>query len=191
MAIHRVRVPWTGSPVVGPAVSTFYLAQMSDTTGLTAIKNFFTALTGRIASGVQWTVPSGGDIINESDGTLAGSWSFPGGGGVVSAVGGTIWAPGVGARVQWRTNGLHNERRVVGSTFLVPLDISEFEGAGALAAACVTALQNAATGLVTGCAGDLVIWSRPKDEATADGEVNAVTSAIAPDKVSWLRSRRT
>jgi len=189
--MHRVRVTWTGAPVVGPSVSTFYFEELATDAPITALKNFFTANILRHPTGIQWTIPSSGDILNETDGSLAGSWSFPGAGGVVASTGPSNFANGVGYRVQWRTNGIHNERRVIGSTFMVPMEATAFEGAGNIVAGTITAVQTAASAFVTACAGDLVIWSKPKDESTADGELNAVVSAIMPDKVSWLRSRRT
>jgi hypothetical protein len=97
----------------------------------------------------------------------------------------------VGARVKWNTNGLFGDRKVVGSTFIVPLIINAYEGAGNLTSAVITNLQSAANALVTDMAGDMVIWSRGRVGGPPIGEKNAVVSASAPDKVSWLRSRRT
>jgi hypothetical protein len=190
MAIHRIRTTWTGSPLVGSGVSTFYAEAMASDALLTALKAFYTAIKGMVPTGVTWTVQSSGDIVNESDGTLAGSWSFPGGGGTVTSSGSPNFVNGVGARVKWRTNGIHGDRRVVGSTFIVPLDMLQYEGAGNIVSTTVTGLQAAANTLVTSSGGDWVIWSKPAKGGT-DGEVNPVVAGTAPDLVSWLRSRRT
>jgi len=190
MAIHRIRVTWSGGALVGPGVSTFYAKTMSSDALLTAIKDFYTAIVMQVPTGVQWNVLSSGDIINESDGTLAGSWSFPGAGGTVSSGFAETFVNGVGARVKWRTNGIHNGRRVTGSTFIVPIPISKYEGGGNLVANIVNTLQSAGDALVAASGGDMVIWSKPA-KGGSDGESSVVTSCQAPDLVSWLRSRRT
>jgi hypothetical protein len=110
---------------------------------------------------------------------------------VVVSTGGATFANGVGARIKWRTNGIHGDRKVVGSTFIVPLIQNCFEGAGNLTPTTVTLMQNSANALVTAAAGDLGIWSRPAAGGGSDGEWNAITAGVAPDLVSWLRSRRT
>jgi hypothetical protein len=190
MAIHRLRVTWAGSPVVGPGVSTFFFRDLSSGAPIDAIKAFFTSVKAEVAAGVTWNVQSSGDILNETDGSLAGSWSFPAAGGTVLSTGTGQFANGVGARVKWRTNGTFKGRRVVGSTFLVPAPVLSYEGAGNLQSISVSAIQAAGNTLVSAVGGDMVIWSRPGKGET-NGEVNSVTACQAPDLVSWLRSRRT
>jgi hypothetical protein len=143
---------------------------------------------GVVPSGVQWVIPSSGDIIESVDGSLAGSWSDPGTGGTVASSGVGSWANGVGARIVWNTDGVFNGDRVRGSTFIVPLWISAYEGAGNLTSTTITQLQNTADALVAALP-ELGIWSRPA--GLSQGEFNAVVSATVPDRVSWLRSRRT
>lgn len=191
MTLARIRVTWSGSPVVGPGVSTFYQSTMADASGLAAIKSFYTSLAGMCPSGLSWTIPSTGDFLNESDGSLAGSWSFPGAGGVVAASTASTWVNGVGARIKWQTNGIHKGRKVVGATFMVPVVVGAYEGSGNLVGSYVTLLQSSANALVSGMGGDMYVWSRPTAGGGTDGKKSAVTAAQAPDYVSWLRSRRT
>lgn len=186
--LERIRVTWTGSPVVGPSVSTFYRDVANPATVLAALTSFFTAIAGVLPAGLQIAVQGSGDLIESTDGSLAGSWSGSGG-GVVNASGSSGFTMGVGARVVWGTNGVHGGRRVKGSTFLVPISSNNFEGAGAIAASFISTVQAAADTLVNDTDGAMVILSKPS--LTESGEFSPVVSALVPDAVSWLRSRRT
>lgn len=188
--LKRYRVTWAGSPVVGAGLSTFYESPESGVGGADAIEAFFDAIKGAVPDGVNWTIPSNGDLITAETGDLVGVWSDPGTGGVVSSSGGAAFVNGTGARVVWNTAGLFEGRRVRGSTFIVPLVSGAFEGAGNINSGNVTLLQNAANTLV-GALDNFAIWSRPNNAAGDNGEANQVTSASVPDKVSWLRGRRT
>lgn len=188
--LKRYRVTWTGGPVVGSGLSTFYESPDSSVGGADDIEAFYTAIKSQCPNGLQWTIPSSGDILVAETGDLEGSWSDPGTGGVVTADGGTAFVNGVGARIRWNTAGIFSGRRVRGATFVVPLCTFAYEGAGNITSAQLAVLQSAADGLVAGLA-DFVIWSRPNNIAQDNGMVSPVTSATAPDFVSWLRGRRT
>jgi hypothetical protein len=152
------------------------------------VEDFFDAIKDRLAGGTIVTVPSAGDVISDTDGSLQGVWGS-GGGVAITGTGNTLYAAGVGARVQWRTAGVNNGRRVVGSTFIVPLDNNQYATDGTLATVCVGDLQAAGDALVTAQLSAFTIWSRSQDGGA--GANHEVTSCLAPDKVSWLRSRRT
>ena len=189
MAImKRYRVTWSGAPVVGPSVSTFYESPESGVGGADDLETFFGAIADRIALGVQILVPSSGDLVESTTGDLVGTWSDPGTGGTVNSTGNSGFTNGVGARIVWNTGGLFNGRRVRGSTFIVPLGIDAYEGAGNITSTMITDLQAAADALVATTA-PFGVWSRPT--AANNGEFNEWTSARVPDAVSWLRSRRT
>lgn len=186
--MKQYRVSWTGSPVTGPGVSTFYESPSSGVGGADELVNFFIAIAGVVPAGVQWNIPSSGDLIESTNGHLAGSWSDPGTGGTVGSSGGTGFVNGVGARVVWQTNGIYHNQRVRGSTFIVPMATNSFEGAGNLTAAAIATLQGAADALVSAFP-TMGIFSNPR--GGTDGEFNPVVSALVKDQVSWLRSRRT
>ena len=93
-------------------------------------------------------------------------------------------------RFVWNTGARRSGRLVRGSTFLVPVIRSTFDGPGHVDDAARTALQTAATNLVTAAGANLRILSRPGVRVTTGGSA-AIISATVPDKVSWLRSRRT
>lgn len=175
---------------MGPGLTTFYESPESGVGGADAIEAFFDGLKGAVPDGLQWSIPSSGDLITAETGDLVGTWSDPGTGGVVSATGGTAFVNGVGARIVWNTNGLFGDRRVRGSTFIVPLVSGVYEGAGNINAGNLSLLQTRADALVAAL-DNFAIWSRPNNLAGDNGEANQVTSATVPDKVSWLRGRRT
>ena len=186
--IARLRVQWAGSPVTGPSISTFY-SNASGGVGLAdAVLDFFDATKTLFPFNLQWTVPSNGDVIQDTTGDLTGTWSSPGEGGTVTTSGAANWTQGVGTRIVWNTAGLFHGRRVKGSTFLVPLWSGAYEGAGNITAATISTLQSAGNALIAAHP-DLVVWSNPR--GGSDGEVNVISSCTVPDAVSWLRSRRT
>jgi hypothetical protein len=187
--LMRYRVAWTGTPVVGGGLSTFYFADGTAPAAIpTNTKALFTAIKGLFNSGITWNFPNGGDIINDADGALVGSWT---GGAATTEVGSTAnpYAAGVGCIISWNTTGIHRRRRVKGRSFLVPLLSNQYDFDGTILNTAVTTIQNAATALATSST-PLVIWSRPHKGA-ADGASFAVTAATAMDKVATLKSRRT
>lgn len=189
-SILRMRAVWGGSGVTGPGVSTFYFAQ-SGSGFPAAVRTFFEAVKANIPSSVTITVPNDGDIINDTNGELAGSWSEPSGGGITTGTFSGDYSQGVGIRCVWTTAGIYRGRRVKGSTFIVPIGGALFGTNGQLDPATQAIFQTAASNLVASTA-DLVVYSRFSDVDThTDGESNLVTSATVPSLVSWLRSRRT
>lgn len=185
--LARVRVEWSGTPVTGPGLSTFYFDSAGE--GWVAdLVTFFTAVRAFVPTGAAMTVPSSGDLIDDASGELVGAWSEPGG-ALVAGNGNGTWPQGVGARVVWATDGIRNGRRVKGSTFIVPIVSSSFEGASGLTAGAQSGLGNAANALVTAQAGTMRIWSRPLPGQA--GTSSVVIDGDVPDKVSWLRTRRT
>lgn len=187
--MERLRVTWSGNNVVGPGLSTFYGDEGEGGLDPDAILDFFDTIKGSLLAGTTITIPDGGDLMNEATGEIGGYWSNPGTGGVV--VGGTpgAYAAGVGARAVWRTGGVVSGRRVVGSTYLCPLTFNAYAGDGTLDPGTVSTLSGAAAQLAADAGPGMVIWSRPAPGRA--GTMHAVTDGSVPDKVSWLRSRRT
>lgn len=186
VALARLRATWSGSPVVGPGVSTFYF-DSADTGASTSLLDFFDTSPIAFPAGLIITIPSGGEIIDSVTGELAGTWNDPGTGGTVTGTNTAAFAKGVGMQVRWATSGIVGGRRVVGSTFLAPLSSGNFDTDGTLTSAVVTAWQAAANNMLTDGV-DWKIWSRPKPGR--GGEANSIISATIPDRPSWLRSRR-
>lgn len=184
-SIDRVLVTWTGANAL-PGVSVFY-----GTPGAPALANdlyaFFDAIKALIPSVVTLTIPAAGDMVDDVTGALSGTWSASGV-GTIGGIGPGAYAAGVGARVVWRTNGVRNGRRVRGSTFVCPLITNCYENDGSLSSSTIGTLTTAAGAVVT--AGRLLVWSRPTNSTSGDGESNVVNAAQVPDRVTALRSRR-
>lgn len=183
----RLRTLWSGPPVVGEGVSTFYLDEGASGF-LSDFHTFWAAVGNRVPTGITWTTPNTGDLVDINTGELTGTWT-DGSSSSVSSSGAGAYAAGVGARFTWPTSGIRNGRRVRGSTFLVPLVTSCYQADGTIDGAVWTSLSSAAGALYTGTAPALRVWSRPVNGA--GGQSNTVIGSALPDKVSWLRSRRT
>ncbi len=179
---------WSGANVVGPGLSTFYSDPANGSPVLAPLVSFFTAIRSFFPVGITWTIPDGGDLLNPADGTLTGTWSESGGAQVTSS-GAAAFAAGVGARVVWRTSAIRGGRRVRGSTFLVPLISSQYEANGTIGNTALTTMETAAQTLLSATGGALQVWSRPRPGLA--GAMVPIQSAVMPDQVSWLRSRRT
>ncbi len=182
--MRRVRVEWNGLGGL-PGLSTFYYGVASP--NVSDLVTFFTAIKGLFPSGVSWTIPSGGDEINDADGKLTGSWVGSGGGTVVGSGGNIPYAAGTGAIVNWYTGVVVNGRRVQGRTFLAPLTYDSYDASGTIdntKRGTLTSAVNAwvASGVAKG------IWHRPNDNGP--GLYAAINAGLVPDRVTSLRSRR-
>jgi len=185
--LNRVRAVWTGSPVTGGGVSTFYVSEAA-TGFLPPLRAFFEAIKNTIASGVQIDIPASGDLIDVATGALSGTWSETGVSTVVASGSGP-WVGGTGVRVVWATSGVRNGRRVRGSTFICPMAASVFDTDGTPSAALIGQFETAASTLRTALGADFQIYSRP--QGALPGQDNTVVGSSCPNAASWLRSRRT
>lgn len=197
-AVSRIRVTWSGTPVVGPGVSTFYLESSVTAGWPAALVALYTALKNYVPTGVSWTIPNVVDILDEATGELTGS-NTPGGGGTVLSSGGAVdYKPGVGGRLRWGTDGIVGGRRVVGTTFLVPMTSQETPN-GVIQGGTVAAI-NTAMGTYQSTSGiSPAVYSRPRAASVRNGvpvaaragSIHGITSHNVPSGITWLRSRRT
>lgn len=187
--LKRVRCPLTGGGVVGPSVATFYFS--STATGFSAdLHTFFQAIKAGMPDDLFIQVPNTGDTINDTNGTLAGVWTDSGG-STTQGTSSAAFALGAGARIRWVTEGVRSDRRVVGTTFLVPLASDGFQTSGAVSSTYANTVSTAAAALITAQSPDMLIWSKPHSKAAADGESNPIISAFVVSVPTGLRSRRT
>lgn len=185
--LQRVRVVWTGDAVTGGGVSTFYFDAAA--TGFVAnLRTFFDGMKSVIAGGVTWTFPGQGDVIDSATGEITGTWTEATPADVNSS-GIGVHAQGVGARVTWGTAAIRNGRRVRGSTFLVPLTAGCYADDGTIETGILTLMRGVVSSAITDFDGAARIYSRP--DGTQAGAGAAILSGTVPDRVSWLRSRRT
>lgn len=188
MALNRLRCEWVGTGVEGPGLTTFYQDPAGAAGIVVGASGFFSALSARIPAGTTITIPGGGDVIDEVTGSLIGSW----GGGTATTItctGSGAFAGGVGARIVWETDQVRAGRRVRGSTFVVPLTVLSYESNGTLSSSAVGDLETAVSNYMVQASVYGRVWSRPRPGLS--GASVEIVRGVAPDRVSWLRSRRT
>jgi len=170
--------------VAGPGLTPFYSAGEMEPSAVTA---FYTAIAGPIPDDVQVPIPHSGDLIDEVTGNITGSWASTGG-GIVNGTSTAVFMLGGGYRIVWETNGIRNGRHVRGVTFVVPSASTCFDSSGRMTSASQSLATTAATNLISGMTGGLVIWSRPMPGL--NGVSHPLTSARAPETPTAPRSRR-
>lgn len=183
----RVSVAWQNWPGA-PGVTQMFLLNPPSQGNVDAIRTFFNALVTLLPSGLTIQVPSSGDVISESDGTITGAWSVGSTPAVVTGTAVASYAGNAGAVVHWLTAGVVVGRRVRGRTFLVPL-VSAYDTSGSLSSGALSTISTAAAAYVTGQGGVAVVWSRPAPGRS--GSLHSITSSRVPDLAVSLRSRRT
>lgn len=182
-----IPISWSGAPVTGPAFTVLH-AQPGEEGGVTAaFRTFLNGFQDRFPTGLQWTFPTAGDVIDELSGHKVSTWSAVAPAPLAASGGGTF-VNGVGIRVKWFTIGVVGGRSVVGSSFLVPLVAASYEGAGNVLDATISAVNSAAAAYVAATPNHR-IYSRKN--AHHDGISFPIVAAQCPDRVSWLRTRRT
>lgn len=187
--MHRLRVALVGGGVVGGGLATFYTVAEEPAALRATVRDYFDAWHVNLPSTVAAVIPPEGDIISAETGDIVDVWSVTDAPLTVTGAGAGGFAMGVGARSVWNTDGRTGNRRVRGSTFMVPLVSGSYESDGTILQIVLDALRVAATGLVDDLLGTMVVWTRPTPERA--GKANLVVSASVPDRVTWLRSRRT
>lgn len=183
--LKRVRVSWnTGAG--GAGLSTFYTLTGDDVT--TDLATFFNAIKGGIPIPVSWQIPSSGDVIDSSTGALTGVW----GGGTaatINATSATTYAAGTGMYVRWVTPLIRSGRKFQGRTFFCPISTLLYDVSGTIDNTNLATLQSASDTLVA--TSKLQLWGRPTTPGGSNGVAASITGAIAVDKVTSLRTRRS
>lgn len=185
--ISRVPIAWNGSPVVGGGVSVLHCTVNGEHDLMAAFRVMVASLATAFPVELQWSFPTAGLTIDETSGDVNGDWTDDTPVAPVAGATSQTWANGVGLRVKWTTGAVYAGRHVTGSTFFVPLIVGTYEGAGNLTGATISTFSAAATTFVA--AAGLRIYSRPRLGVV--GLSFAVNGTNVPDRVSWLRGRRT
>lgn len=201
MTVGIIRANWSGT-TGGPGLTQFAIAAggaggtYTPTDAQNAVNDvraFFAALQGVIPNEVTITVSPTVDQYDQASGQLVASivaasapTPMPGG-----ASGN--YAGGVGFKYDWNTGVIHNGRRVVGHTYIVPAAAALFDTDGTLTTTFTATLNAAASGLLSALAGHslgLQVWSRPPTVPGVGGILSAVASGSYKDKSAILRGRR-
>jgi hypothetical protein len=182
----------TGSaPQGGNIVSTWHVLSGagSDATSRTAmaaaIRAFLNAFASQYPSGMSWTFPSESATVDVATGQVTAWHSLTPPASISGSAGGS-YAAGVGFRVDWLSTGIHLGRRVKGRTYVVPSVTYESNGTvtESIRSTALTAANTLVTALNT-AGHDLVVYSAVARAAYP------VQGAIVPDRVAWLRTRKS
>jgi len=182
--MERILVVWTGQTGL-PGVSVFYGA--SGALANASVKAFFNSVKGAFASSLTWTIPGSGDVIEDTDGSLVGSWSNAGGGGTVTGSSAGAFGAGCGLYVKWNTGQIVGSRRLQGRTFMTNILSSIYDSSGTIDNSNLATFQTAADTLAA--TNDIKVWHRPTP-GNANGISHPVATALVPDQVTSLRTRR-
>lgn len=188
MAIQRLRCEWTGDGVEGPGLTTFFAEADGTVAIAVGATGFFDAIKQLLPAGTTVRVPNGGDVLDETTGALVGTWGTSSSTQISSITAGAF-AGGVGARVVWETDAIRGGRRVRGATFVVPLRTAYYGTDGSLESTAITAMETAIAAMLVQVPTQMRVWSRPRVGLVGAGV--QVARGRVPDRVSWLRSRRT
>ncbi|MBA0085016.1 MAG: hypothetical protein HRJ53_08470, partial [Acidobacteria bacterium Pan2503] len=158
--VGRLRVEWHGLPG-GTGLSTFYVDAIgSATLMMTSVAAFFTAIKGIVPPAVQWVFPSQLDSIDDATGKLLSSQPVTPN-AAISGLGGSNYAATTGILVKWATGGVVDGHRVVGKTFIVPIESTDMTSNGGPSSSSLTTVSNAANNYITAMGTHAVVWSRP------------------------------
>lgn len=158
-----------------------------------AIRALYNAVTDW-PTGVTWAVSPNVELFDVGSALVQGSLTMTTPPANVIGSGGTSWAAGIGARINWKTGTISGRRLLRGATFMIPLAPSAFGASGAIAGSKVTILQNAATAYIAAMnTANLqpVVWHRPLKGVTSGGTMGPVTASLVTSTPSGLRSRRS
>ena len=197
--ILRIKMKWDGFNG-GPGYTNFHMRDFSEgdvdpawaQPAVDRVQAFANAIKGLLVNGAKLQVSGDVEVITAEDGKLADvlTATQP---AAVNSTGPqfvTYSAPS-GAVITWRTNGIRNNRRVRGRTFIVPLHGNTYQTDGTISSDTITALNTAATGLLaSGITPRMGVFQRPSAPGATDGSWSFATSFSIPDMAAILRSRR-
>lgn len=193
MAGNLAQMQWVTSGYSGsPGYTSFYCSSIDPTAlqpVLAAQRAFFSALATYIPAGVVYSPPSNYRIVDGATGDLADIVPVSTPVTAVTGSGSGNWAAPAGFSVNWLTATPATSRLVVGRTYIVPAANAAYQTDGTLVATALSAIQSAASTLVSASSPIFVVWRRPVSHA--GGAVATILGARVNDRVSVLKSRRS
>lgn len=182
--IRRIEVLWSGTTGL-PGITVFHSLD-SVSGALAAIRACFNSWKTEVPTGINWSFPGTGDVLDSATGTLVGGWTDTQPADVASS-GSGYHAAGVGVIVTWHTGAIVGGRRLKGRTFLCPITSAAFETNGTVVAGTLSTIKTAGDTLWG--TGTLNVWHRPTAPGASNGSVSVVTSCTVKDQVTRLSSR--
>jgi hypothetical protein len=179
----------------GPGVTTFFADGTNGGTADigSALKTFLEVCKAYQPIVMTYHYPGTVDVLEDSTGILLGTIAVSQQTDTVCTSPGNYPAP-AGFECRWDTGLVYDSHRLRGRTFFVPATDAVFQSDGTLSTSPRSTLQTAATAMVAAVGTKMRVWHRPlKDKdgvITRTGASAAVASALIPDKVVVLTSRR-
>ena len=182
--MYRVRVTWTGTPVQGGGLSTFYFNDGGGTAqqAATAVSTFLGTLDANLSTALAWTTEGDVDSIDPATGDLTGTTSVATGSGVGSNVA-EVLPPAAQGLLRLRTGLIVAGREVRGRMF-IPGFCENNQAFGTPDAGTQANVNNAYATFLADANSIPVVWSR------AHGVERVIASGTMWNKWAVLRSRR-
>jgi hypothetical protein len=188
MTVLEYSVQWTGGRI-GTGFTNFHVVEFADAEVNTlgpAIRTWFNAIKGTVASNVTWTFPAEVRKYDTETGTLLEALPVTPEASLAASGSGSYNAA-AGRLVRWQTGSIVAGRRLIGRTFIVPTSNTGFGTNGEVSSSTIST-DNTAHGVLLGAlnSGDfkgLAVWSK-----TA-GVARRINSGATLQKATVLRSR--
>jgi len=182
--VWRVRAQWTGAPVIGPAVSTFFFNTAAGTPqdASDQVATFLTALDANLATTLGWATENTVDELDTATGTLLGSTSVT----TASGSGGNAGEPlprSTQGLAQWTTATIVSGRALRGRMF-IPGFCENNNDSGVPGSATISGVNTILSNFVSDSPAIFVAWSR------THGVQGQVTGGTMWNQWAVLRSRR-
>lgn len=192
--ILRVTALWSGFQGA-PGFTRVYFnsgadAQAAVDSATSRLRTFFESIKALL--NIEYTVKVQRlvQVLNDANGALTTEINATTDPVIVTPTGTGVYSAAVGAAVNWQTGAFNARgRRIMGRSYIVPMNAAAFQNDGTLGDANITTILNAAAALIAGSP-SVVVWTRPTTFAAADGLSRTVVGATCADKTAVLRSRR-
>jgi hypothetical protein len=192
--LWRIRVDWSGW-AGAPGYTTMFADTVESADQFASeVRLFFqTALSdvsldmSYLPGGVKITFPTTLDRVDADTNNMIGTVAVSPLGQLVGT-GTNLFAGGAGCCVTWKTGDFHDGRRVVGRTFLIPLNGSAYDFDGTLGTAFLAKVRQAATSYATSGTINPMVMSRVTP--THPGGAHTIIAGTVSDRSSGLRTRR-
>jgi hypothetical protein len=193
MTLERVKVAVANTPG-GPGVMNVYFSLVTDST-LTALGALITAVKPYIPSTITYTIPSSGDILDDTTGDLESSWTATAPAPIVGT-GASVAAAPAGLLIDFKAGDVVDNHRPIGKMLFVPCATAGVSSSGGASSTAITALNTAAATFLT-AAPEYRIWHRPRKATDGPppkpfraGSNVVASAATCNPKLAVLRSRR-
>lgn len=158
-----------------------------------AARGLLFAAAGNTPTPITWTCNSQANVYDWATGLVQGPLAVTSLPGVVTGSGGSNFAAGVGARINWKTATVVGRRLIRGAVFIAPLASVSFAASGSVQPTFVGTMNAAAATYLAalGTAGlTAVVWHRPPKGTFVGGQTGIITAGVTSSVPASLRSRR-